>query len=438
MTEIGEGVFVPEPPKSSGEEGEGKKKLKVRLLLFFDGTANNRTNVEERENNTEVYRDLADQWVELKAYQSYNNAKSNIALLEEQLDPEKPPKSFDHALSVYTEGAGTEDREHDRRRGLTLGTGSTGIEEKVKKGINVAVTELDTLFQSAEEDAVLEKLAIDLFGFSRGAASARHCVHRLMDEGGEPIAEQLEVEGFPAEKIEINFVGLFETVSSHGLSFSNDVGALKLDAIRRAKRVVQLEASEEYRENFSLTTIKSAGGKGRRICLPGAHSDIGGGYRDGEEAQIVFKGAQRDRHADRDWLLGQGWYRPGELTLPTSRNTLNYVIHAKRALVKASYSKIPLGMMADFIKEEGMKMNSKEFPNIVDLREESAELRELEGRIKAYVGSVSDSRPEDWQVRDPLLYIIRHQYLHLSAHYSGVGMAPRLKSGQRRRQYHEG
>ncbi len=222
------------------------------------------------------------------------------------------------------------------------------------------------------------------------------------------------------------------------MSFNNDVKTLKLDSIRRANRVVQLEASEEYRSNFSLTTIDSAGGKGQRICLPGAHSDVGGGYRSGPEAQVVYRGHQRDRHIDRDWLLAQGWYRPEELRLPTSRNTLSHVIHAERELVKTSYSKIPLELMAEFIQDEGVSMNEQKFPELVDLSEESDELQELQGRIQAYVASGNESRPEHWQGRDPLLRIIRHQYLHLSAHYSSVGMAPRLHEGQRRRKYHEG
>ncbi|MGD8177460.1 hypothetical protein, partial [Marinimicrobium sp. ARAG 43.8] len=210
-----------------------------------------------------------------------------------------------------------------------------------------------------------------------------------------------------------------------------------LDSIRRANRVIQLEASEEYRENFSLTAINSAGGKGRRICLPGAHSDVGGGYRSGAEAQIVYRGHRRDRHADRDWFLAQGWYRPEELTLPSSRDTANQVIHAERALVKTSYSKIPLALMAEFIREEGASMNSKEYSDLIDLSGEPEELRQLQERIKLYVASNTESIPEHWQGEDPLLYIIRHQYLHFSAHYSGVGMAPRLHEGQRRRMYYD-
>jgi len=148
MTQMGEAVFVPEPPKNGGSEGdESKQNISVRLLLFFDGTANNRTNIEERENNTELYQSLDNQWMKLKEYRSYNNARTNIALLEANIDPEKPPEPFDHAVSLYIEGSGTEDREQDDRQGLAIGTGSAGIEAKVAKGIERSIENIRDIFR---------------------------------------------------------------------------------------------------------------------------------------------------------------------------------------------------------------------------------------------------------------------------------------------------
>ena len=43
------------------------------------------------------------------------------------------------------------------------------------------------------------------------------------------------------------------------------------------KSVVPVD--DEFRENFDLTNIDSAGFKGLEITLPGVHSDIGGSYR---------------------------------------------------------------------------------------------------------------------------------------------------------------
>ncbi|MXD86615.1 DUF2235 domain-containing protein, partial [Escherichia coli] len=42
-----------------------------------------------------------------------------------------------------------------------------------------------------------------------------------------------------------------------------------------AKKVFQITAMNEYRYNFSLNSIK---GMWPELALPGAHSDIGGGY----------------------------------------------------------------------------------------------------------------------------------------------------------------
>jgi hypothetical protein len=64
--------------------------------------------------------------------------------------------------------------------------------------------------------------------------------------------------------------------------FQNDVPELHLtfDSDPRVMKVVQLAAADEYRLNFSLTTIGSALrlNKGFELTLPSAHSDIGGGY----------------------------------------------------------------------------------------------------------------------------------------------------------------
>lgn len=66
----------------------------------------------------------------------------------------------------------------------------------------------------------------DVFGFSRGAAAARHFVSLL--HAKTPLEAQL---GFPKAKIIIRFVGIFDTVSSYGVGvgFGSDVEGLGLD-----------------------------------------------------------------------------------------------------------------------------------------------------------------------------------------------------------------
>lgn len=161
---------------------------------------------------------------------------------------------------------------------------------------------------------VIEKLTVDTFGFSRGAAAARYCVHRVLNDTGSTRAPKHALKkaitglGRTVEEVEIWAVGLFDTVSSLGVFLElSDVGELKLNAVRFARSVYHLAAAEEYRKNFSLTNIKSAGGKGKEIFLPGAHSDIGGGYVDGaSERKTLIDGSKS--HAIGTFLRENGWY----------------------------------------------------------------------------------------------------------------------------------
>lgn len=428
MTEIGESVFVNSPERDRKEDDESIEEITLRLMLYFDGTLNNRTNIDERLKDTDIYQKHQD-------VGSYNNAKSNVALLEANILEES--EGFDHVVSIYTEGAGTEDYEKDRMRGYAMGTGPTGITSKVEKGVGEAIEHIERKLSSQSGQFIIKEIAIDLVGFSRGAAAARYCIHYVMDSSQETLAEKLEAKELDVDTVDINFVGLFDTVSSHGLSFSNDVRALKLDAIRRANQVVQLEASEEYRENFALTSIKSAGSKGTRICLPGAHSDVGGGYRSGEEVQTVFRGRQPERAQDKTWLVNQGWYREHQIEFVSSRNLLAQEIAVRRDHVSSSYSKIPLDVMAKELEKQGVNLDT-EMGDLVDISSESAELGELKSLITRRVSSGEAYNPSVWTASNPLLQLIRNRYLHMSARYGDIGMAPRIVNGQRTRKTYEG
>ena len=76
----------------------------------------------------------------------------------------------------------------------------------------------------------------------------------------------------------MNFVGLYDTVSTYGLFADNDVADLSLHAVNKAYQTIHLSADDEYRKNFALTNINSAGFKGISLSLPGVHCDIGGAY----------------------------------------------------------------------------------------------------------------------------------------------------------------
>lgn len=413
MSEFGEGV-----ERRDNVPPGNKVRIKVRMSLFFDGTLNNRRNSRLREQQPQVYRRTSG------GDDSYENDLSNVARLEEQVD--NSAAGYDHYIRVYTEGIGTTDLGRDSSIGYGLGVGPTGIESKVSKGIYTALDVLGKL-PYKPVDTIIDLITIDTCGFSRGAAAARNCVYRaLNDEYGQEgyltsasVKSLLEGEGWTVGTVEVLAVGLFDTVSSHGVVYWNDVFELHLDAVRQAAAVYQLAAAEEYRENFSLTDITSAGSKGRQVYLPGAHSDIGGGYLDhASEDQTLVRGS---RAADvRQFLLDRGWYHNGpggnELEYDVQVHddvysgsvTVDERLTGRRASIARAYTFIPLGLMADFLKEHGVPVKAKLYafygPGAVPGR----------GRIEGDAKAGSPVRPDYWERIDPVLAQLRHDYLHVS------------------------
>ena len=289
----------------------------VAAAVFFDGTLNNRTNTERRIGVGPTPPD-AKAAATYKKYgeadNSYANYYSNVAILEflnKNLDTNK------HQVSLYVEGIGTTDDSSDDMQGYAFGSGPTGIIERVITGIGLLTERLKKI--PLKKNEYIERVVIDVYGFSRGAAAARHFVSRRTNLHRFQIfrttlGNSLKIED--ENEIIFRFVGLFDTVSSfqegHPIldnlgyhNFRDDVAELDLAMGGTVRKAVHLTAGDENRTNFALTTIDSTvkAGKGFELRMPGAHSDIGGGYaeKETEERQL---GKAKERH----WLIEQGWY----------------------------------------------------------------------------------------------------------------------------------
>jgi len=400
----------------------------IRLSVFFDGTLNNRINIDHRVANTAVYQ-------KNKESGSYESDYTNVEKIERYLETSED-EEYDTKLAIYIEGPGTENEEGDATRGFAIGTGATGVKKKVEKGLGKAVK---IISRHVKMGRIIDKLTLDVVGFSRGAAGARNFIFEALKES-DSIRQWLEERERPVKKIVVHFAGLFDTVSSHGLSFSNDTRTLKLDAIRKAEKVVHLVAAEEHRKNFSLTNIKSAGTKGLEIYLPGVHSDVGGSYRDASEEDMVVYKARRESEAsaERERLIAAGWYRADEITLKQVRSKIGRAtvhLQVKRSGIRHHYSRIPLHIMARFARESGIDVKSK----LERIEKVPGALSSIQQRIEAYITSVgTNSKETDWQQNDSLLRPLRHDYLHFSAYYS-FGLTPRFSdSGPRKRKHYAG
>lgn len=427
-----------------GQPGAQKKKepkeAKLMFVLYFDGTNNNMINVGLRMKAERGEQLTTEQALALKKHGgegSYQEGLTNVAHL---FNATSPTKDGGKQFAIYVDGIGTDSMAADSRLfGQGLGIWGAGVKAKVEKGFKeVAATIqgiLPVVDPDTQEEAETLKLSFALFGFSRGAAAARSCVRRLLDSKGE--LEKIVKAQSPKTKCEwdgpVKFVGLFDTVSSvTSLSslFSGDVKALSLDAIKSAQKVVQLAAADEYREHFPLTDISSAGAKGTQLFFPGAHADIGGGYRDlvSECFAAIDSSSEEKRRAEIDWLLRMGWIRDR-----SQAGTKGSEVIVSRPIA-ADYSRIPLLKMYDFAKKVPIS-----YRRVLE-SDASVGHDPALAQLKAEIDAKSATSAAAWIGSPPssALKEVRAKYLHFSSDSSDFVNKPRLNGNKREREIKRG
>lgn len=362
---------------------DNKLPKKIRISLFFDGTLNNRDNIEEREKEelsekdknpttgSQIYKEF-----HTKGANSYDNGRTNIAIMEPHVSADKADymPDFDLVYKAYIAGQGALTHLKDDVKGYAFAIGASGVPQRAEEGVEKAFSFILSTRKKEFDPALnyIEKLTIDVFGFSRGAATARYAIHviqqgRILEydqDTGQPVYEwsplyqrlnnfNYEVE---PDAVEIRFAGLYDTVLSYMGSqymprwFANNL--LEQRAVAHAKHALHLAAADEHRNDFPLHKIKSAvdKGVGEEYFLPGVHSDVGGSYNQANEillkrdtddknkqymrtsdegmaklsenpftfwgvkseAMIINDGNTEIVKQDRDDLVDQGWYRINE------------------------------------------------------------------------------------------------------------------------------
>ena len=410
-------VIVGEAPKPDNRET-----VDMTACVFFDGTGNNRTNTELRmaarlANSQAQYAVVEGRAVKLK--DSYVCFYSNVAIMEYMTKINDPTTE----VSYYTEGIGTENGLDDDTLGSGFGMGTTGVPAKVTKGITEVTKRITKAFE--DSDKKLGKLTVNVFGFSRGAAAARHFVARRGGTNFPQYTSLSESLSIPAAAITVHFVGLFDTVSSYGgerhrtlagqiynklvhKSFDDDVKELHLALGGEAAQVVQFTAADEYRKNFASTNILSSvrASVGLEVRLPGVHSDIGGSYEEEKEERRYFIATERGR------LVEEGWYTRAQIT-----NLDGYWLEGRRTLTH-HYQFIPLGIMVELAQQAGLSFRS--FTDKFAAFQVPGPLQALAGQMRSFVLgrpgpiSLAPYAPAEFVLPDEFKWV-RNQFLHRSA-----------------------
>lgn len=79
---------------------------------------------------------------------------------------------------IYIEGMGTNDNARDVDQGFQYGAGNTGIRAKVRKACEELAKKIFAVTIS-DKSKIVTQVTVDVFGFSRGAASARNFVYEI-------------------------------------------------------------------------------------------------------------------------------------------------------------------------------------------------------------------------------------------------------------------
>ena len=338
------GISFGQPSKPP--EYQPENTIILYIGMFFDGTGNNRFNSEslyytkvkgnnDRIKSSEIPTQLSFTLtpekikekdiskINISNRDSYWNPYSNIVKLYDLYKEKSEAKGKTHIIKQYVEGIGTEKYKEDSVGGSSIGRGDTGVIAKVERGIKDLVKEK---IAALPKDKKIYKIVFDVFGFSRGAAAARHFCNEvkktayyvtrtkqdpydrkgriltkekdLVKHAGGILGAELKKIGLkPYEEtynnIEIRFLGLFDTVVSDLVvkenigykltPFFNGIPIIAQEYLEDIKtnisglgikKVFQIRANDEWRANFAYTPTED----GYTLHMLGAHSDIGGGY----------------------------------------------------------------------------------------------------------------------------------------------------------------
>ncbi len=443
------GVSITEPACATEEHSdtEDLPPINVRISVFFDGTGNNIFNTGSRLHRLRT-------GVSVEGLEgSYVNSYSNVARLATSLQLQTSENDFH--IPVYVEGMGTYHYSGDDWiLGSGMGIGGHGVIARVSTCISHVRNAINNVRNG---NAHISHLKIDAFGFSRGAAAARYFVHRVLetenitrasragtiDSSLYSLIHQLTVtDSITIDNYKMPFIGLFDTVGSHRESIvdgiEDDTAELHLDAIRlpQVEVVFHLAAADEHRMNFPLTNINSAinAGKGTQIFLPGVHSDIGGGYNEEHDGDMVENNlpvfqvwgglaplttaCTARLNVIKNNLISMGYYKaspqveihPGEFRNELAISETGHQLLATRTHISNRYSFVPLRIMAEKASEKELSFNLSSYRISND---------SFLVRIKSRIQNNTSTNLE-WMASgatDPQLQQLRHNYCHFSSHF---------------------
>ena len=452
MTEGVSGRAAAASQELAGEVGNIARtcpRVTLEIGVFFDGTGNNTANAQAGGGRG-----------------SFANARSNVSLLY-SLYKSRQEHHIRNSCGgyarkfgrIYKQGIGTRDGWSDAWSvtGAAFGMGATGVESRVYE----ACLDVGRLIRELSPGVEPAEIIMDVFGFSRGAAAARYfvnCFRQGFILYDEYFVNRRRAEVPRGRRVRFRFVGIFDTVAAVGWGDDDANGPVNVHlSTAQAEKIFHLTAADEYRQNFRLNhnldrstrvgnsaLLTGSGGEARE--LPGAHSDVGGGYRDagdtvdtGPSRNNQFR-TRAEAQAARDRLtatrpeggfwLREGWidgnepdgghithaspirpvarFGPGGMAVTTYQFSTTPRLH--RPWVKIGLSRVALKIMYD-------KALQQQVPFLaMPTGGEYAIPDELQPVARKLISGQSLTRDEHRRTL--------HDFGHFSSNVGSVGMSP--------------
>ncbi len=430
---------------------------------------------------------------------SFYNAYSNVAYLHRDNSAvegycnfgdlkDKDKEQVQIFEKFYIEGIGTSFGEDDDIPGGAIGSGPRGVNSRAKDGKNEVIkivrAIIEKVHKNHEKRVTISELKIDIFGFSRGAAAARHFANLLLKDNTDWILFPIFFKSRPpileifsskkSEKfdgvisaINFGFAGLFDTVSSVALMAvlgeRDNFWWLNLKMPKPPFiGFLHLCALDEFRKNFPLTLAKTWGVG--EYLIPGAHADIGGSYEDIEaedkpiSSVITWKvdlkspptksdyednPGKKEAENHLKWLKDEGWipneydenccaHIKADFSIESIHNkdyttfigVYRYQVFLKRKLVKKGYSHISLKIMRDAAGKTALKFDEKSDTKIPDeLADIAGDIEEKYPSNKIKFSSENSSLLREHTYDMTKLKKVKPDYFHFSSmNYTAFGI----------------
>jgi hypothetical protein len=237
----------------------------LRFTVYFDGTGNSKDLNQPEGNHTNVAR-LYDLDTAKGTNLSYNSGTAPLRYDAQERSGQSE--------KVYFDGVGSQ--ANISPRSLLEGGAGLGGQQRIDQAYEAIVA-----FHNKYPE---QPVAVNIVGFSRGAAQARALANEFIERGVPKRDAQGRDTGaflIPPGQAHVNKLGIFDTVASFGNAYSDVHLGKDLAIGKHVDSTTHLVAMNEYRDTFRLTSALRNDDNSRieELRFAGAHSQVGGGYR---------------------------------------------------------------------------------------------------------------------------------------------------------------